>query len=763
MMNLQKKSFSLGVVALLLWALALAFTISWLLNREIVPLLQPGAVVRWPQLTLLIYLTIFTITACVGLPMVVLAYHWLFRPWQQLAEQFNRPGGNDQRMPRLEVNHSTAYGQLAQKINDLAAHLEISAQRAQQYRWLIQQEPASVVLFDATTHRVITANDAFLALTGYSQKSILHCSLYDLCHLSRYELDNWCVALLDHSVMQTRDIALATQSGAIIEAEVSAIYLQGGEHALLGLIVRNVMARRQADATMRYQASLVDSVSDIIVSTDLDLRIISWNQAATKIYGYTLTEVAGRHLREVIHFEFPTSSCDEALALLRATGKWEGEQSHYHRDGSVIQLWSSVAYMYDSEGKPIGMVGVHRNISERKQAERLLPLAQQSEGLRLLAGGIAHDFNNILTSILSQITLGLWQLPYDSKAAEHLTKAARSTERAAELTRQLLAYTGQGAFLVEELHLTAFIQDNCKLLTTLVPSHAQLEWRLQEQSHTTKIDRGHAQQVLINLVINGAEALPLSGGIVLVETGELTLYAEERQTFVRNQTPNPGHYVYLRVSDNGVGMGPAILDRIFDPYYSTKENGSGLGLAATLGIVRHYGGGLQVESREGHGSIFTVLLPTATKRAPDDLAVAPVTPVHTPETGYLPPTSDAHISATVLIVDDEMPIREALYDLLSSEEMHVLLAADGHEAVDLYGIHQKEIDLILLDMKMPGMNGAQTLVALRGINPAVKVIFCSGYSEAEALKSIGDQPVVAFLQKPIDINLLIKTIHNALA
>ena len=643
MMNLQKKTIFLGVVALLLWALALAFTISWLLNREIVPLLQLSAVARWPQLMHLIYLAIFTITVCIGLPTLVLAYQWLFRPWQQLAAQLNRLGENDQRVPRLEVNHSTAYGQLAQKINDLAAHLEISAQRAQQYRWLIQQAPASVVLFDATTHRVITANDAFLALTGYSQKSILHCSLYDLCRLSRYELDHWCVMLLDHSVMQTRDITLATQSGAIIEAEVSAIYLQGGEHALLGLIVRN--------------------------------------------------------------------------------------------------------------------------ISEHKQAERLLPLAQQSEGLRLLAGGIAHDFNNILTSILSQITLGLWQLPYDSKAAEHLTKAARSTERAAELTRQLLAYTGQGAFLVEELHLTDFIQDNCTLLTTLVPSHAQLEWRLQEQSHTIKIDRGHAQQVLINLVINGAEALPLSGGVVLVETGELTLYAEERQTFVRNQMPNPGHYVYLRVSDNGVGMRPAILDRIFDPYYSTKENGSGLGLAATLGIVRHYGGGLQVESREGHGSIFTVLLPTATKRAPkgDDLAIAPVTPVHTPETGDLPPTSDAHVSATVLIVDDEMPIREALYDLLSSEEMHVLLAADGHEAVDLYGIHQKEIDLILLDMKMPGMNGAQTLVALRGINPAVKVIFCSGYSEAEALKSIGDQPVVAFLQKPIDINLLIKTIHNALA
>lgn len=648
MMNLHRKTHSLGVVALLLWAIALAGALSWLLNREIAPQLQPSAVARWPQLLGLIYLTIFTITAGVGLPVLLLVHRWLFRPWQQLAAQINRLGANEQLGPGVAVSNSVEAGQLTHKINDLVARLEIARRRAQQYHQLIQQEPAGVVLIDAITHRVISANDAFLALTGYSHQHILRCLVYDLCTLPRHEIDAWCVALLDHSAIQTRDIGLVTQEGTSIEAAVSAIYLHGGEHALYGLIVHN--------------------------------------------------------------------------------------------------------------------------LSERKQAERLLPLAQQSEGLRLLAGGIAHDFNNILTSILSQITLGLWQLPQESKAAEHLIKAARATERAAELTRQLLAYTGQGAFLVEELHLTHFIQDNTKLLATLVPSHAQLEWRLQPQSHLIKIDRGHAQQVLINLVINGAEALPLTGGVVRVETGEFTLYAEEARTFVRGQTPNPGHYSYLRVSDNGVGMGTAMLDRIFDPYYSTKENGSGLGLAAALGIVRHYGGGLQVESREGQGSSFTVLLPAATKREAkaEEPAIAAANGDGSSAQGQHPawhdggPSGNPHCSATVMIVDDEMPIREALYDLLSSEGMHVLLAADGHEGVALYHIHQAEIDLILLDMKMPGMNGAQTLVALRAINPAVKVVFCSGYSEAEALKSIGDQPVVAFLQKPIDINLLIKTIRNAL-
>lgn len=521
---------------------------------------------------------------------------------------------------------------------------------------------------------------------------------------------------------------------------------------------------RQAEATICYQASLVEGVSDVIVSTDLQLHIMSWNRAATNLYGYALEEVVGRHLQVVTGFQFADSNCEEALAILRETGRWEGEQTHYRRDGSPIHFWSSVSYLYDSGGKRVGTVGVHRDITERKQAERLLPLAQQSEGLRLLAGGIAHDFNNILASILSQITLGLWQLPADSKAADHLTKAARATERAAELTRQLLAYAGQGAFFVEELHLTQFTQENMKLLTTLVPSHAQLEWHLRPQRHLIKVDRGHAQQVLINLVINGAEALPLTGGTVQVETGDYTLNGESPANFVRHQMPAPGDYVYLRVSDTGVGMSAALLDRIFDPYYSTKENGSGLGLAATLGIVRHYGGGLQVTSTAGQGSTFTVLLPAAAIRQPDEAERHPAevtaNPTVLPNRATTPPAMP--LQATVLIVDDEMPIREALYDLLSSEEMHVLLAADGYEAIELYCAHQATIDLVLLDMKMPGMNGAQTLMALRGINPDVKVIFCSGYSEAEALRSIGDQPVLAFLQKPIEINLLLKTLDNAL-
>ncbi len=692
--------------------------------------------------------------------------------------------------------------------------------------------------------------------------------------LSRDEIDHWGLALREQQTAQKREMWIVTHVGATIEVEVSALYLDGGEHSLYCLIVRdltaqksakavllntipdsyihlktdgtyldmhmgrdmpppvhtdewigrnladlirrpvadlwittmqramqtgqvesceyertingvdlrleaqiaqaapdevvaivrNVTARRQDEATIRYQASLVESVSDAIVSTDLELRIISWNRAATTIYGYTLAEVVGQPLRDITCFEFPDSNCDDVVAFLRKTGKWEGEQIHRRRDGMLIALWSSVSYLYDSEGRRVGTVGVHRNITERKQAERLLPLAQQSEGLRLLAGGIAHDFNNILASILAQITLGLRQLPQGSKAAEHLTKAERATERAAELTRQLLAYTGQGAFLVEELHLTQFVYDKMKLITTLVPGHAQLEWRLQPQSHTIKIDRGHAQQVLINLVINAAEALPLTGGVVWIETGEFTLRAEETALFVRGQQPKPGHYLSLRVSDNGVGMSTALLDLIFDPYYSTKEKGSGLGLAATLGIVRHYGGGLQVSSQEGQGSTFTVLLPAAALRDPtaSDIDAAGG---GLPTTEVQPTAADPinRRNAAILIIDDEMPIREALYDLLSSETVQVLLAADGHEGVNLYQAHQAQIDLILLDMKMPGMNGAQTLMALRAINPAVKVIFCSGYSEAEALKSIGDQPVVAFLQKPIEINLLLKTISDAIS
>lgn len=551
---------------------------------------------------------------------------------------------------------------------------------------------------------------------------------------------------------QTADIIMAATQRALASNRIEAFEyereLQGkrlyldvrlaasGKDETVAMI-RNVTKLREAEETIRHQASLVDNVSDAIISTALDMSIISWNRAAQTIYGFTFAEVQGKHFRDVVHYEYSNGAHGQVTAALQEKGAWQGEQIHYTRAGVPIYMWASLAYIYDHKGQPTSVVGVNRDITERKSAERLLLLAQQSESLRIMASGIAHDFNNLLTGVLAQNTLALRKLPAESKAAIHISKAIKATERTADLTRQLLAYTGQGAFLIESVNLNQLIQEHSGLIKTVIPKHTRLELNLTSVLTNINIDRGHAQQVIMNLILNGVEAIQTETGLLQIATGEQTIEQPNATSLLGAEQLVPGRYVSLRVTDNGIGMSAAMQERIFEPYFTTKQGGSGLGLAATIGIVRHYHGGLSVESQEGSGTSFTIFFPLAEQPAQGSNQQQPPA---TQQGGNL-----------VLIVDDEAAVREALGELLASEGHEVIVAQDGYEGVKKFQQHQQQIALIFLDMKMPGMNGAQTLAALRAIDTAIPVIICSGYSETEATTAVHGLGVAGFLKKPFDV------------
>lgn len=406
---------------------------------------------------------------------------------------------------------------------------------------------------------------------------------------------------------------------------------------------------------------------------------------------------------------------------------------------------------------------------ERQRAEEALRHAQKVESLGLLAGGVAHDFNNLLVAMLGQATLALSQVPPGLPARASLEKVVMAAERAADLTRQLLAYSGRGQFQTQLIDLNAFVQKHLPLLKVAVPKNVQLQADLAPGLPLVEADVGQIQQVVMNLVLNAAEAIGERPGHVCLRTAVrlngLTPAAMEEITSGMNPVPEriaqvimapaaPGRYVVLEVQDDGSGMDATTLSRIFDPFFTTKFTGRGLGLAAVLGVVRGHQGGLEVDTQVGCGTTFKILLPASSAEA--NLTESGLTP------NVLATAAALRTRPLILIIDDEEPVREAVTDILAMEEIDVLSAPNGPQGLELYRQRQEDIQLVLLDLSMPGVSGEETFLEMRKVNPQVRVLLSSGYSQSEARRRFGGQEPTGFLQKPYSADVLVTTIRRYL-
>jgi len=409
---------------------------------------------------------------------------------------------------------------------------------------------------------------------------------------------------------------------------------------------------------------------------------------------------------------------------------------------------SSGAPLCDRNGNVVGGVAVTVDITDRKRAEERLRHAQKLESLGLLAGGVAHDFNNLLVGVIGNASLAQDMLPHDHAAAELMTKVVKTGEQAAHLTRQMLAYSGKGQFLVEPLDLSALARDIIELARPSIPKKVALRLELAEGLPPIEADRGQVQQILMNLAINAAEAIGGEEGQVTVKTRTEVV---DRQYAIRHPEAadlQPGRYVVLEVRDTGSGMNDAVKSRIFDPFFSTKFTGRGLGLAAVAGIVRGHGGAIVVTSAPGRGSTFEVLFPPAKNSVGPRQSLAQKAALQG--------------AGVVLVVDDEPVVREMTKKTLERYGYTVLVADGGLAAIDILKRHPGKIDLALLDLSMPGMSGEETLPELKKIRPDVKVLVSSGYSEAEAMKLFSGQPVEGFLQKPYTTAVLAAKLKGVL-
>ncbi|MFN2251435.1 MAG: response regulator [Anaerolineae bacterium] len=379
--------------------------------------------------------------------------------------------------------------------------------------------------------------------------------------------------------------------------------------------------------------------------------------------------------------------------------------------------------------------------------------AKRLESIGLLAGGIAHDFNNLLTGILGQVSLALSLLPPDSPARPPINKAAGAAERAADMTRQLLAYAGKGQFQLTKVALNELIIENIGMLESMLPGRALLKLELEPGLPRIEADRGQVQQVLMNLVLNAAESIEGRTGSVTVATGVQAEPLSPEKYVIGGESLGAGTHVYLSVTDTGTGMDAQTLEQVFDPFFSTKGSGRGLGLSAALGIVRAHEGAIDINSEVGSGTSFRVLFPVV-RDEPQSTELQ--------SEAALPDLSVAS-SALVLVIDDEAAVREATSDMLTAAGLSVLTAHSGPAGIERLAEHGRDVGVVLLDMQMPGMNGELTFDGLQEVAPSVPVILMSGYSESEATQRFMGRGLRAFLQKPFNYDTLLRVVGDALA
>jgi len=631
------------------------------------------------------------------------------------------------------------------------------ATRAQVMRWF-GEIPALVAILRGPGHVYEFANRAYLAAARLESVAGKPFSVR-----SDRPMDQDLVALLDRVYATGEGVLLreahmrpVAADGTLTDEYYDTIFqpIRGASGAVDGTLIHAVNVTEQVLARRRLEAQQGElREAQILLGTVIaNAPIVLWSVDTRGIFtlsvgrelgtfGLAQGQVVGRSVFDM--YEVP--HIQRALA---------GEELTATVDVGELTFETMYRPLRDAAGAVTGVLGVSTNITARRHAEReqaklqaQLVEIQKLESLGVLAGGIAHDFNNLLTSILGCASVAQQLLAPSSPALPAVNDVIAASLRAAELTRQLLAYSGKGRFEVRAIDLSEHVREITHLLEATLPKKVVLRLDLDPGLPAVEADVAQIQQIVLNLVVNGAEAIGDEPGSVLVTTGVQDVDAASAIDLVGSAPLAPGRYVFVQVRDTGCGMDDATKARIFDPFFTTKFTGRGLGLAATLGIVRGHHGAVALSTAPGKGTTFRVLLPASSL------------PVWRPGR---PPARDLAGSGTILVVDDEKGVRSTLRMLLSSMGFEVLEAGDGREAIDVFKAHADRIALVVLDLTMPVLGGREVFEQLRLLRPGVRVILSSGYDEEETTRRFSGKGLAGFLQKPYTAADLAEKVSAAL-
>ena len=548
------------------------------------------------------------------------------------------------------------------------------------------------------------------------------------------------------------DTVRRRKDGGLVNVSIAISPIIGRKGSVIGAshVARDITDSAELGLARARLAAIVESSDDAIVSKDLRGTIQTWNKGAERLYGYSAVEMIGKPMSLLLPSDRPDEEAEILDRLASGNRVDHFETARMRKDGVRIEVSLSISPIYDKDGSVIAASHVARDITERRSLETQRLHAQKLESLGVLAGGVAHDFNNLLTGILGNASLVLEDLAHTNPNRRILGECVKAAERAAQLTKQLLAYAGKGRFVTEAINLSALVREISTLIQSSISRKVQIRLELAADLPPIEADAGQIQQVIMNLIINGAEAIGENIGLVVCTTALQTV----DDAYLAALGPEgrhiaAGQYVTLEVHDSGCGMDEATLARIFEPFFTTKFTGRGLGLAAVSGIVHGHKGALKVYTSPGRGSTFKVLFPAADPPVLGSVGPAP----------YLSEGREK----TVLIVDDEESVRSVARNTLQRRGYRTIEAADGREALEVYRRFAGDIALVLLDLTMPYMNGEEVLRELKLITPSVKVLLSSGFNEVEAVRRFTGKGLAGFLQKPYSAAVLAQTIKRIIS
>ncbi len=625
-----------------------------------------------------------------------------------------------------------------------------AALRASDERFRAIFHQAAMGAAEVTLEGVATmVNDRYCDVLGFAREEILGKNLVDKMHPDDRAavLANRRRLLDDEAPTYSIEVRFVRKDEGItwVSLHESLVHVGVGQPRCSIVLVEDITERRQAEAALQESEKRFRNMADtspvMIWVAGPDKLCTFFNQGWLSFTGTTMEEAVGYGWASSIHPDDRDRCFASYSSAFDARRTFQTECRKRRADGEYRWVLATGVPRIEAGGSFAGYVGTCTDITDIKRAQQETLARQKLESLGVLAGGIAHDFNNLLGSILATSELVLADLPVRSPAREGVEAITKVADRAAGIVRQMMAYAGQENQEVEPLDLSGLVGEMLQLLKVSISKRAQLTVDLPRNLPAIRANAAQMRQLAMNLITNASEALEEREGVIFVavervrpEPGPL---ADASPSFLRDE------HLRLVVSDTGCGMTEAIQANIFDPFFTTKFAGRGLGLSAVQGIVLAHGGIINVVSAPGEGSRFEVLLPCAGELPQD-----------TRDTSQPDSAGEAGIGRTVLVVEDEEELRLAVTKMLCKQKFSVIDASDGRTAVELFRANQQAIEVVLLDLTLPGMTGGEVLQELRQMRPDVKVVITTAYSKDSALEALREQQPWLFIRKPYRLSEL---------